>query len=205
MTVDNIVLQVELGNFNHFQVVGTDGLCQLPVKQTAMYADNDDDFWGDATVCPHPGSYVLQTYYGVPSIPDYEMHYTPDVRLTFLNDHDKLLGCVTSGPLAIHKEHLIKNMQGMIALFVSLLLFVGIFGGLLYLSYQKKKKLEQLREARGPRYHPYMRTLNDGQVIPLPYQPRLPKTSEDDEEEEEEDEESESEATPDGAPTRPVI
>lgn len=148
-------------------------LCQLPITQTVNYLspDTTDDYWGDTTVCPHPGVYQLQTYYTMPSITDYTLHYTPDVRLTFSNTYGRKIGCVLSGPAAIHLSNEKKAIRGLVFLGCALFAFLCVFATLLYMSYRRKKRLELLREKRnqhqqqgGISRSQYFRTLPNGHI-----------------------------------------
>jgi hypothetical protein len=166
---DVIYLEIEIGIYDYFQSVGITSLCRMNVAQLSYFYDAN---LGSDFGCPHPGKYELTTYYYVPPIRDYNFHYTPDIRLTFMDKEGLRIGCVSSGPVAIHKANDVRAVHGFIALGISIAVFVCIFSALLFLSHRRKKRIEQLREKRGhtisgTRYQ-YFRTLPNGDVVPLP-------------------------------------
>lgn len=208
-----IYFKVELGLYNIFQeawIYGSnDGdnandddsttptLCQMNVAQlesdTSYYTDMNSR--NDSTECPFPGSYLLTAYYKVPAIADYTFHYTPDVRLQFLNTQGQRIGCVVTGPAALHHIAEIKAKHGLLALIIAISIFLLLFAILLHLSHRRKKRLETLWKQRSnsnsnhhrqQQQHPltqqqqqqhnqqqmYVRTLPNGQVPALPQQRR---------------------------------
>jgi hypothetical protein len=165
-----VYVEIEFGIYDNFQMVYYGSLCQMDVSQNQSFLINDevDDYWGDASVCPHPGSYNLQTYYAVPSIRDYAFHYTPDIRMTFTNEYKKVIGCVVSGPSALRLSSERRALQGFLVLSGALIVFLCIFGGLLLLAHRRKQRLKMIRNkknlhASGLNY-PYLRTAPDGHV-----------------------------------------
>lgn len=213
-----VYLSIELGIYDQFQKMENTSLCQLQITQQSNFMDPSetiDDYWNDATVCPHPGIYQLETYYTVPSIDDYSLHYTPDVRLIFSNTHGRRIGCVLTGPAAIHLYNERKALHGLVFLASALVVFLGVFAILLYMSYLRKVRLEQLREKLrnqqgGRPRSQYFRTLPNGHVPPLA--PRLHRTAEaSDEEEDDDDDDDDALQISNPAynetqiPTRPII
>ena len=170
MRVESIYLEVETGVYDRFQSVVYGSLCQMNVVQSSsdISVNAVDDYWADTSECPHPGSYLLTTYYTVPTLRDYNFHYTPDVRLTFTNPQGRRIGCVLSGPSAIHRYNEQRSIHGLAALGLSLLAFLCIFGSLLHLSHMRKKRLEYIREKRNLQrngsHYQYYRTMPDGRV-----------------------------------------
>lgn len=145
---------------------------------------NVSDICSDLTVtanngyqeCPDAGKYTLKTYFTVPSIPDFYLQYTPDLKIYFFEATTKeRLGCSTTGTIAMRLSAQEGASQGLIALTVVIAAFCIIFGMLLYLSYRRKKRLENLSEEKKHSYR-YFRTLPNGQVIPLPSQKKGPPT-----------------------------
>lgn len=229
----SLYLEVEFGLYDHFQSVDVASLCQMDGVESVNENNNgrnknDDDNGGYSyNVCPSPGLYKLTTYYTVPSISDYNFHYTPDVRLTFTNARNAMVGCVTTGPVALHHTAAVKAVQGWIALGVAVLLFVLIFSILLVLSHRRKKLLERLRNhKRNPvSNYQYFRTLPNGQVVALPGGAQQPQphpqpfmqSEEPDSEEEDDDEDDQQDCSNNALnisnpaynetqiPTRPII
>ena len=128
---------------------------------TASYYD---DGTGE---CPSEGYYDLLTTFTVPSIRDYYFHYTPDVKLTFVDGYGHRIGCSSSGAAALNHMADRRATNGTVALGISVVIFLVVFALLLYLSYRRKKRLEQKTEHKKTNYQ-YFRTLPSGQVIPLP-------------------------------------
>ena len=227
MDYDLIYLKTELGLYDSFQqavIYGTtnddDGvtrlsLCQMNVVQlqpdTSYYADM---VYGDPTECPFPGVYQLEAYYRVPPIRDYNFKYTPDIRLQFLNRAGHRIGCVVTGPSAIHKAADIKAHQGLVALTVAVGLFLCLFAVLLMLAHRRKRRIEARRQRRhhhqqqqqhpvdhdpsnnNTNPHSYFRTLPNGTVVPAttaapPLQPprlrELPRPITEDSDEDDDD------------------
>lgn len=172
-----LYLQVELGLYDRFATVQqTTALCQLNVVQLSHFKDESED-GDDPTECPHPGLYQWTAYYTVPSsiIADSNLHYTPDVRLTFSNDQGQRVGCVVTGPIALRGQADAKAVAGLVALGVSLAVFIGIFAVLLYLSHHRKILLERTRTSNNVQQqvpaaamqYRYFRTLPNGRVEPV--------------------------------------
>lgn len=209
-----VYIEIELGIYDNFQSVYKGSLCQMKVVQDESFLVNDevDDYWGDASVCPHPGSYEMQTYYSVPSIRDYSFHYTPDVRMTFTSEHGAVIGCAITGPSAMRLFSERRSIHGLVVLGVALLLFLCIFSVLLMLAHRRKQRLEVQREKRNHHSfglnYPYLRTMPDGQVQPelLPT-PRFANhaISEDDEDSENALNISNPAYNETHMPTRPII
>ena len=155
---ETIMIQIDFGLYNLFSTaLSSTDLCQLSgLKSTS------------GSSCPYAGTYKLYTYQTLPQTRDYSFHYTPDVKITLTDENGRLLGCATTGTVAINTTANNRAQQGLIALGISVLAFILIFGALLYLSYRRKKRLEKVAErSKTLRYH-YFRTLPNGQVIPIP-------------------------------------
>jgi hypothetical protein len=178
--------QVELGLYDRFTVVQQPtSLCLLNVMQLSMAADSTSDT--DPSACPHAGVYEWTAVYAVPVFADSTFHYTPDVRLTFLNDDGQRVGCVVTGPIALRAAADAKAVAGLIALGISVTVFMGIFAALLFLSHRRRQGLERLRlaggnattgaHATGAMQYQYFRTLPNGQVVPVVGHPRPSFTS----------------------------
>jgi hypothetical protein len=154
-----IGLEVQSGLYNKFDtVLSSSSICQ----DLTVAATYDQD-----AGCPDPGDFTLKTYFTVPTIRDYSFHYTPDLKLIFSNaDDGTRIGCVATGTAAWHHAAEKKATRGLVALGVAVLMFCSVFGLLLYLSYRRKKRLEQLTAERRKNYQ-YFRTLPSGQVVSL--------------------------------------
>ena len=235
MDYDAIYLKTELGIYDSFQeayIYGTTtsndddsntalSLCQMNVIQlqsdTSYYTDV---VYGDPTECPFPGLYQLEAYYRVPAIRDYNFKYTPDIRLQFTNRAGRRIGCVVSGPTAMHKVANRKAEQGLVALAVAVGLVLGLFAVLLLLSQRRKRRGGTMRahhNHNSPEAYQtqYMRTLPNGTVRPtagprIREQPRpIPEDYDEDDEEEEENDDplqiSNPEYNETHVPTRPII
>ena len=193
MDYDYIFLTVELGLYDVFQeaaIYGSDNddgdddafapasLCQMNVIQGQADTTYYSGEYGDSSECPFPGTYRLITYYKVPAITDTHFKYTPDIRFTLWNANNQRIGCVVTGPSALHSAADRKAAHGLVALAIALSIFLLLFAVLLFLSHRRKKRIEALREKRGgggsigsgtgSRAYQYFRTLPNGQVIPLP-------------------------------------
>jgi hypothetical protein len=214
---DNVHVTVELGLYDSFQTVAyRRSLCgsnftvtrSMNVTQlvTSDFSNqttgssiggsdnNGNQVFSNASdtnvryTCPYPGQYHVKTYYKLPSIPDRELHYTPEVRMLFsvvrttnasnlsLAKRYTLMGCANAGTMANHHTKDERAMQGLLALGVATATFMLIFAILLYLTYRRRKWLQQLTEqakmSEHQPYHPqqryqYFRTLPNGTVIPL--------------------------------------
>jgi hypothetical protein len=163
-----VLVTIESGLYNQFvTVLDSANLCQLGVKGNNAY------------LCPKPGNYQLQTYYYVPShIREAGFHYTPDLRITFYDSTATtasssrlVLGCITSGAVALHQSADEKASRGSVALGISVLVLVSVFGWLILWSYMRKKRLEREHHENVMRRYSYFRTLPSGQVIPMPTGP----------------------------------
>lgn len=198
-TASSIFVQIELGVYDQFTVVQSPtSLCQLNVVQMSSIHDSStsestsDADYTDPRECPHAGMYQWTAVYTVPSFPDPTLHYTPDVRLTFLNEFGQRVGCVVCGPLALRAASDARAVHGLVALGISLTVFIGVFSILLYLSHRRKQGLERVRAhggGSGGAPHPfkknnststsmqyqYFRTLPNGQVVPVVGHPPRPR------------------------------
>lgn len=231
MDYDAIYLKTELGIYDSFQeayIYGTTSnndddsdtalsICQMNVVQlqsdTSYYTDV---VYGDPTECPFPGLYQLEAYYRVPAIRDYNFKYTPDIRLQFSNRAGRRIGCVVSGPSALHKVADRKAEQGLVALAIAVGLLLCLFGVLLLLSQRRKRRGEAKVRANSHAYQTqYVRTLPNGTVRPpattvgprVREQPRpIPEDyDEDDEEDDDPLQISNPEYNETHVPTRPII
>ena len=110
------------------------------------------------------------------------LHYTPEIRFIFTTGQEQdqqgtiIVGCATTGAAAWNKGQTNKAQQGVWVLAVAILCLLLIFATLLYMSHQRRKRLERLmeRSKKTPkqehveRRYQYFSTLPNGQVIPIP-------------------------------------
>jgi hypothetical protein len=83
----------------------------------------------NAYLCPRSGQYTLKTWFKVPQISDYYFHYTPDIKLSFYDGaSQRLLACAGTGTHALHKKADAKAKHGLLALGISVLVFLIVFG-----------------------------------------------------------------------------
>lgn len=136
----SIRLEIEAGIYDQWKRVAImDDLCSYSGSNLQYYSDS-----GVYSSCPYPGFYQLDTYFSVPAFnEDSELHYTPDVRFRFYNAKGKVLGCATTGTVAIRQHAQAHAQSGLIALSLSLIALTCIFGLLIYLNYGREKRLLQ--------------------------------------------------------------
>jgi hypothetical protein len=174
---EGIYLEIQSGCYDQFKtVLSPTSICDLPLVN-------------GTNACPRPGTYTLQTTYNVPRLRDYGLHYTPDINLIFWDATGRTrFGCAATGTRAFHHAADRHAREGWIALAISAGFFCLVFASLLWWSYRRKKRLEQLAikissggsvgthsesgtrstsTLQAPSYH-YFRTLPDGQVVPIP-------------------------------------
>lgn len=154
-------LQIESGVYDSFQTVGVfSSICQNEnLTLTSSYGSEEG--------CPSTGYYQIYTTFQMPSIGDSSLHYTPDIKLSFVNSDGERIGCATTGTIAEHQYQDRRATKGLIALGLGLFVFLIVFGLLLHLSHRRKKRLETVFENRRQSYQ-YFRTLPNGQVVPMP-------------------------------------
>ena len=118
------------------------------------------------TSCPTPGLYQLDTYFTVPAFTsDTELHYTPDIRFRFYNAKGRVLGCATTGTLALSQHARDHAQHGLIALMVAFFSLMCLFFTLMYLNcgrdrrmladkQKQQQKLQQQRMSAGSGVRP---------------------------------------------------
>jgi hypothetical protein len=157
-----VLISVSSGLYDRYNaVVSSADVCSLGTVTSLANATNS------TATCPQPGYYQLQTYYTVPQTRDYTFLFTPDVQFFFDDDQGRRLGCVTTGTMALHQRADSKAQQGLVALGVSIVVFLLLFGVLLYFSYRRKKRIQHLAEQKTLQRYQYFRTLPNGQVVPM--------------------------------------
>lgn len=94
------------------------------------------------TSCPSPGLYQLDTYFTVPAFTiDSELHYTPDVRFRFYNAKGRVLGCATTGTLALSGHAQSHAQQGLAALMAAFFGLICLFSSLIYVNYGRERRM----------------------------------------------------------------
>lgn len=94
------------------------------------------------TACPTPGQYQLDTYFTVPSFSqDSELHYTPDLRFRFYNAKGHVLGCATTGTLALGGRAREHAQQGVVALIGAFFAVICLFSSLIYMNYGRERRM----------------------------------------------------------------
>jgi len=135
----SIRLEIESGIYDQWKRVAIlDDLCSYAGSNLIRVYTEYETF----TSCPAPGRYQLDTYFTVPAFTtDYELHYTPDVRFRFYNAKGKVLGCATTGTLALSgyaKDH---ANQGLVALMAAFFALICIFSSLIYVNYGRERRM----------------------------------------------------------------
>lgn len=132
--------------------------------QVSEISTTDDD---DAFVeCGTSGLYQLRTYFTLAAFADdSHFHYTPDLQVRFFNATSMaVIGCVVTGTIAEHFNETRHAEMGLAALGISLLVLGTCFGLMLYLTYRRKKRLEQEQKDRILQEYFYVRTTKNGRV-----------------------------------------
>lgn len=135
----SIRLEVESGIYDRWKrVLILDNLCNYQGSNLQkMYNEYDT-----MTSCPTPGVYQLDTYFTVPAFTaDTELHYTPDIRFRFYNAKGRVLGCATTGTLALAQQAREHAQHGMIALIVSFFSLICLFSTLMYLNCGRDRRM----------------------------------------------------------------
>lgn len=111
---------------------------------------------------------MLESFFYLPEMleDNSDFHFTPDINMTFTDGNYHRLGCAVTGTAALRLQASRRRKIGMAALGFGLVVFGVVFGGLLFLAYRRRKRLESLTEKKVPRYE-YFRTLPNGQVVPM--------------------------------------
>lgn len=135
----SIRLEIESGIYDQWKKVAIlDDLCSYEGSNLQRkYSEYDT-----MTSCPTPGMYQLDTYYTVPAFTtDSELHYTPDVRFRFYNAKGKVLGCATTGTLAMSQQARAHADEGLIVLMAAFFALICLFSSLIYLNYGHERRM----------------------------------------------------------------
>ena len=135
----SIRLEIESGIYDQWKRVAIlDGLCNYEGSNLQRVYNGYDSM----TSCPTPGVYQLSTYYTVPALTsDTELHYTPDVRFRFYNAKGRVLGCATTGTLALGQAARDHAQHGLIALMTALFSLTCMFSMLMYLNCGRDRRM----------------------------------------------------------------
>lgn len=149
----SIRLEIESGIYDQWKrVVILDDLCSYSGSNLQrVYSEYES-----MTSCPTPGVYQLDTYFTVPAFTvDSELHYTPDVRFRFFNAKGKVLGCATTGTLALSGQARDHAQQGLVALMAAFFGLICIFSSLIYVNYGRERRMlaerQKLKMQQGSR------------------------------------------------------
>jgi len=175
----SIRLEVESGLYDQWKrVLIMDYLCSYQGSNLQRIFQDYETM----TSCPTPGLYQLDTYFTVPQhTVDTELHYTPDVRIRFFNAKGRVLGCATTGTLALGQKARIHAQQGSIALMVAFFSLACMFSTLMYLNCGRDRRL--LRQVQKQAAEKIARSAYDVNDTPLHQQqqsekqPSSPSTS----------------------------
>ena len=140
----SIRLEIESGIYDQWKRVAIlDDLCSYDGSNLVrVYNQYDRQF-----SCPAPGLYQLDTYFTVPAFTtDSELHYTPDVRFRFYNAKGNVLGCATTGTLALGEYARDHAKQGLMALMGAFFALICIFSSLIYVNYGRERRMMAERQ-----------------------------------------------------------
>ncbi|CAB9526382.1 expressed unknown protein [Seminavis robusta] len=135
----SIRLEVESGLYDQWKRVAIlDDLCSYAGSNLQrVYSEYES-----MTSCPTPGLYQLDTYFTVPAFTvDSELHYTPDLRFRFYNAKGNVLGCATTGTLALSGHAREHAQQGLFALMGAFFALICLFSSLIYLNYGRERRM----------------------------------------------------------------
>ena len=166
---DDVYIMIELGIYDKFaMVLEVTPLCALSIHRLEQRDENyytynatTTDSYNNSTesACPltPDSTYNVKTSVVVPSslLEDGSLQYTPDVKITFTAgsnaDNQVVLGCATTGTLAMSQHAHSKAVHGLWALIISTLLFMMAFASLLLWSHARKKRLQKRHLQRAAR------------------------------------------------------
>jgi hypothetical protein len=167
---DGVMVSVDAGVYGVLSsAIDPTDFCQVSKMSTI---DNDDDAAiraDNVDACGLAGFYQLKTDFTLTAFKDdTHFHYTPDLRLRFYNATSMaVIGCAMTGTMAEKYKDLQHAEMGLVALGISLLVLGTCFGLMIYLTYRRKKRLEQeQRDRRLEEYSSYTRTTPNGRVLP---------------------------------------
>jgi hypothetical protein len=162
---DGVMVSVDAGVYGVLSsAIDPTDFCQVSKMSTI---DDDVDSVEDA--CGLAGFYQLKTYFTLAAFKDdTHFHYTPDLRLRFYNATSMaVIGCAMTGTIAEKYKDTRHAEMGLMALGVSLLVLGTCFGLMIYLTYRRKKRLEQEQRDQRMEEYSYTRTTPNGRVRPF--------------------------------------
>ena len=135
----SIRLEIESGIYDQWKRVAIlDDLCSYAGSNLLRVYSAYESM----TSCPTPGLYQLDTYFTVPAFTiDSELHYTPDVRFRFYNAKGRVLGCATTGTLALSGQARDHAQQGLAALMLAFFGLICMFSSLIYVNYGRERRM----------------------------------------------------------------
>lgn len=161
---DGVMVSVDAGVYGIlFSAIDPTDFCQVSEMSTI---DDDVD---NVDTCGLAGFYQLKTYFTLAAFKDdTHFHYTPDLRLRFYNATSMaVIGCAMTGTIVKKYKDTRHAEMGLMALGVSLLVLGTCFGLMIYLTYRRKKRLEQEQRDRRLEENSYTRTTPNGRVLPF--------------------------------------
>lgn len=166
-TNDSIMVSVDVGVYGILSpAIDATDFCPISMLSTTDDSDNNNN--DDSYSCPSLGFYVLKTSFKVSSFEvDKNFHYIPDVRLRLYNGTGmSVIGCAQTGTMYTYDTSRTRATMGLVALGISMLVLGTCSGIMLYLTYRRKKRLEQeLKDKRSRHEIPYVRTTARGRVV----------------------------------------
>lgn len=170
-TNDSVMISVDSGVYGILSsaIEATD-FCPLATLSTSTANDDDttNDDNNNYASCPSSGFYSVKTSFIVDSFEvDKSFQYIPDLRLRLYNTTSmSVIGCAQTGTMATYHSGKTHATMGLVALGISMLVLGTCFGTMLYLTYRRKKRLEQeMKENRMKHDTPYVRTTSRGRVV----------------------------------------
>ena len=125
---------------------------------------------GNSVTCPDAGDYQLSNSFQLPDLfEDHDIQYTPDIRAKFFSGDGNrtILGCASTGTIDQYRNGSTHSQNGQVAFGAAIIVFAGSFGCLLYLTYRRKKRLEQERAQMTliESHYGYVRSSKSGHVM----------------------------------------
>jgi hypothetical protein len=157
---DGIMVSVDAGVYG----VLSSAIDPIDFCQVSEISIMDDENASDE--CGTSGFYQLKTYFTLAAFADdTHFHYTPDLRVRFYNATSMaVIGCAVTGTIAENFNETRHAEMGLVALGISLLVLGTCSGLMLYLTYRRKKRLEQEHKDRIMQENFYVRTTKYGRV-----------------------------------------
>ena len=130
-----------------------------------------DDLYSQAktTACPiRNGLYTFFTTFTIPPYSkDYDLDFTPDIRIEFFDEDRRLIGCVETGTLAELSSKKGKERQGR-QLFIMSIVLLFLLSFIFLMGHRRKRKRGELDKRKKQasmlrRFH-YIQTSRSGEI-----------------------------------------